>query len=180
MVKQYLLRIWVIIDPLYYFFTRLKFVFDHNKQYTVFRVRLTRYKGRTIQLTDGTVIKKNDVLLKIHLHNVKLLYELMSIKSDKQRALHVFKQIKVALPILALYVEEAYCDKPIKGIIGISTLYKGANRLGFEIIPLHNKLYQHYKGFTFGLINYLANKPMKQVPMYLFMSKQELSKKMNL
>lgn len=67
------LNLWGWIDPIYFRFTRLDYVENHLGKRTIMRVRLTKYKGREITLSDGTVIHKNDLLLKIHLHNIKLL-----------------------------------------------------------------------------------------------------------
>lgn len=173
-MKNYLLFVWTLIDPVYYGLTRLKYVPDEHNQRTLFRVRLTKYKGRTIHLKDGTIIHKNDVLIKIHFHNVKLLSTLLPIKNDTKRALIAFKIIKASVPALAKYVEERYGNCKVKGVIGISTLNKGANRLGFEIFPIRSRVYYTYKCLTFALINYLSNKPVFQKPVYLFMSKQQL------
>ena len=83
-MRSCLLSIWYLLDPLYFFFTRLTLI--DKRQSNVFRVRLTRYKGKEVILSDGTRIK-NDVLVKIHLHNVKLLKELQPIESAVRRGL---------------------------------------------------------------------------------------------
>ncbi|SFD65892.1 hypothetical protein SAMN05428981_1011317 [Bacillus sp. OV194] len=49
---------WNMIDPLYFFFTRLQYLEQTRVNTTIFRVRLTRYKGRAVVLSDGTCIKK--------------------------------------------------------------------------------------------------------------------------
>lgn len=176
-MKHYLLNAWNVVDPIYYHFTRLNYILDHNQEKTLFRVRLTRYKGRRIILNDKTVINKNDLLLKIHLHNVRLLSELHHINSDMRRAVYIYHMIKDALPRLAHYVESHERARDIKGIIGITTLHRGAIRLGFEVWPIKNKFYRTFKTSTFVLINKLANNPIHHQPVYLFMSKQQLKTK---
>lgn len=174
-MRNCLLFVWTMIDPIYYRLTRLQYVPDKHNQRTLFRVRLTKYKGRPIRLQDGTVINKNDVLIKIHFHNVKLLSALHPIKNDMKRALCAYKIVKASLPALARFIEERYGNCKVKGVIGISTLNRGANRLGFEIFPIRSRVYYNYKCLTFVLINYLSCKRAIQPPVYLFMSKQQLS-----
>ncbi|MEC5425402.1 hypothetical protein QGM71_18125 [Virgibacillus sp. C22-A2] len=173
-MKSYLLGVWNIIDPVYYNFTRLRYVPDDEYCNTLFRVRLTRYKGGEVILNDGTVIQKNDLLMKIHLHNVKVLNDLTSITSDVKKAVFIYHKVKRSLPKLACYIEAHQKTNEIKGIIGITTLYKGASRLGFEIVPIKSSYYRAYKKVTFFPINLIASKNRLDDPVYLFMSKDEL------
>jgi len=163
-----------VIDPIYYKLTRLRYVKNNEQQNTLFRVRFTRYKGTPVVLDDGTTIQRNDHLLKIHLHNAKMLKELYSIKSDMKRAVSIYHQIKYALPDLANYIHSHDKGKQIKAVIGITTLYKGADRLGFEIIPIKSKVYRLFKQCAFIFIHLFAMKSRKHRPVYLFMSKNQL------
>ncbi|WP_099159894.1 YkoP family protein [Virgibacillus ndiopensis] len=173
-MKSYLLGVWNVIDPIYYSLTRLRYVPDNDKRNTLFRVRLTRYKGSRVILKDGTVINKNDLLIKIHLHNVRMLTDLNNITSEVKRAVYVYHMIKRSLPRLANYVQIHYRNKEIKAIIGITTLYRGADRLGFEITSINNPYYSILKKGSFLPINFLANTSCRNSPVYLFMSKEQL------
>ncbi|SHG85448.1 YkoP family protein [Ornithinibacillus halophilus] len=174
-MKSYLLGVWNVIDPVYYSLTRLRYVPGEDKNSKcVFRVRLTRYKGETVKLQDGTIIQKNDILLKIHLHNVKLLKKLQAIKSDMKRAVYIYHMVKKSLPYLAKYVELHPKRPNIKGVIGITTLHKGSRQLGFEVFSIKNEFYRTYKKATFLPINMIANATKHEEPVYLFMSKQNL------
>lgn len=173
-LRLYFLTVWSIFDPIYFSFTRLKFIEKHG----VFRVRLTRYKGKTIHLSDGTIINKNDLLVKIHLHNVRLIKEMNHIDSDIRKALYIFKQVEKSLPSLANYVKNHPKYEQIQGIIGISGLNKGTSRLGFENFKIQNQLYRRYKHMIFLAIYLLTSKSqkIKRSPEYLFMSKNVLLK----
>src|SRR5699024_3423681 len=92
MMKSYLLRLWNIINPLYFKCSRLCYVPKNEPTKTVLRVRLTRYQGRSAILRDGTTVQKGDMLLKIHLHNVRLIHELQIIAGDLRNAAHLFKK----------------------------------------------------------------------------------------
>ncbi|MYL40201.1 hypothetical protein GLV99_01060 [Virgibacillus massiliensis] len=175
-MREYLLGFWGSVDPIYFACTRLRYVADTNQQKTLLRVRLTKYKGARIVLSDGTIIEKNDVLVKIHLHNVKLIKELSTIPNEMKRAVFIYHSIKQAMPNLAMFLQSHPSSRQIKGIIGITSLCRGAERLGFEKSALCNRYYRMYKKATLLPINLLAsNKGIE--PVYLFMSKNKLLNK---
>ncbi|SET09997.1 hypothetical protein SAMN05216389_105162 [Oceanobacillus limi] len=176
-MKSYLLGVWNTIDPIYYTLTRLNYLPNSDEKPCVFRVRLTRYKGSTVTLEDGTTIHKNDLLLKIHLHNVRILNEIQSVNSEVRRAVFIYHMVKRSLPTLAQYVHLHPKNEDIKGVIGITTLHKGVEHLGFEVFGIKNQYYRLYKKLTFTPINLLASTSQHGEPAYLFMSKNDLIKK---
>ncbi|MUK89089.1 hypothetical protein GMD78_11960 [Ornithinibacillus sp. L9] len=175
-MKSYLLGVWNTIDPIYYTFTRLRYIPDEEQHNTIFRVRLTRYKGSDVVLQDGTIIHKNDILLKIHLHNVRIISDLQPVKSEVKRAVFIYHMVKRSLPRLAHYLQHHPKNEDIKGVIGITTLHRGVNRLGFEVFSIKNNYYRRYKKLTFTPINLMANAKNGE-PVYLFMSKKDLISK---
>lgn len=180
-VKSTFLAIWSIIDPIYYSFTRLVCV-DRKTNKNVFRVRLMRYRGKDITLSDGTVIQKNDILLKIHLHNIILLKDLMPISNGLIRGRAIYRRVEQSMPGLAEFIMDHPKYQQIKGIIGITTLNRGCQELGFEIFSIQNHLFKLYKWITLFPIHLLtAGNPLRKVkkhmPTYLLMSKPNLLKK---
>ncbi|MBM6619325.1 YkoP family protein [Bacillus suaedaesalsae] len=177
MVRSWLLLLWVLLDPIYYSFTRLSYIQDQKSN--IFRVRITRYKGREALLSDGITIKKNDMLIKIHLHNARLLNDLDKVTCDVTRGRFVFKRVLESLPGLASYIELHPRRDEIKGIIGITTLHKGCRRLGFETYDIKNRYYRTLKQIPFLVISVLSSKNFskiqKQQPKYLFMSTESLT-----
>ncbi len=102
---QWLLSAWGVIDPIYYACSRLEYAGEAaDGRRSIFRVRPLQYKGETIRLSDGTTIAANDWLLKIHLHNVRLLRELMQYRSDIQKGRYIFEQVKTGLPYVAYHL----------------------------------------------------------------------------
>ncbi|MFD1738439.1 hypothetical protein ACFSCX_18100 [Bacillus salitolerans] len=180
-LRGWFVFLWYLLDPIYYSLTRLKYVKDEAKQNLIFRVRLTTYKGRQVLLSDGTLINKNDKLIKIHLHNARLLKELMDVPSEVSRARIIFQKVLEGLPALAEYIEQHPDKNEIKGIIGITTLHRGCSRLGFETVHLSNQVYKFIKTVTFLSIWFLSSNQFslkhffKQQPKYLFMSKTSLN-----
>ncbi|MGG1680328.1 YkoP family protein [Neobacillus sp. NRS-1170] len=180
-MKGYFLSIWNILDPLYFNCTRLMYL-PTKEADNIFRVRLTRYKGRDLMLSDGTQIKKNDILVKIHLHNVRLLNELKHLKSEIKKARLIYQRVQRLLPAIERYIRDHEYSNEIQGIIGITSLNRGCERLGFEVIAISHPVYKWFKWISHSPIMFLSTtKPSfkkigkQPAPSYLFMSKDKLS-----
>lgn len=169
------------MDPIYFSLTRLQYLNEEKESPTILRVRLTRYKGYRIVLSDGTVINKNDLLIKIHLHNVKILRRTFGIKSEIKKAIITYKLVKQSLPYLATYVQEHVNNEEIKGVIGITVLNRGTEKLGFEKHPIKNRFYKKIKQLIqypiYLLSHSTTSSKNKPYPVYVFMSKEVLLKK---
>lgn len=179
-MRSYVLSIWNMLDPIYFSFTRLKTISYEGADSNIFRIRLTKYKGRATVLSDGTTINKNDTLVKIHLHNVKILKELKDIKSELKKAKIIYRHVQKALPELEKYVRNSRHYSTIKGIVGITFLNKGCERLGFEVVNITNPIYKWFKWAAFLPIELLSNPNFSwcmiksRKPHYLFMSTGKL------
>ncbi len=70
--------------------------------------------------------------------------------------------------------------RKLKGIIGITMLDKGVERLGFDVITPVNPFYRFFKKVSHVPILYLTSKPvsLRHLPnsSYLFISKEKLQK----
>lgn len=180
-MRGYLLLLWSFLDPIYFKCTRLTYLPKTQSSRNIFRVRLTTYKGRNITLSDGTKINKNDLLIKIHLHNVRLLKELESEKSELKKAKIIYRYVQNSLPALELYIRKHKKSTQLKGIIGITCLKQGCERLGFEVFDIWNPIYRWSKWLTFLPITLLSHNNtskrqlLKHQPSYLFMSRQKLT-----
>ncbi len=183
-IKLYVLTLWLIIDPIYFMFTRLVYIDGvKGSDRNIFRVRLTRYKGKESILSDGTVIQKNDLLIKIHLHNAQLMKSIRSMKSDVRKAMVIHQSVEKSLPQLADYVNNHSNATDIKGIIGITMLNRGSSKLGFDSIEISSPFYKYFKCIALLPIYWLSvnslssNNLKKHHPCYLFMSKDRLLQK---
>ncbi|HEY4553198.1 MAG TPA: hypothetical protein VIG80_08390 [Bacillaceae bacterium] len=180
-IRQYCLSLWMVFDPIYYFFTRLEHLKNAYGNKTVLRVRLTRYKGREMTLSDGTVIRRNDLLVKIHLHNVKLLRQIQRYDNELRRAKFIYKSVRDALPSIVQFINSQHARDEIRGVIGITMLHKGCGKLGFETRPISSSVYRHFKRSALLPIYYLSSSNKgwhkKPDPMYLLMSKESLKER---
>nr|WP_097157970.1 hypothetical protein [Bacillus oleivorans] len=182
-MRLYFISLWSIVDPIYYYFTRLRYLDSPAGSPPIFRVRLTKYKGRNVVLSDGTAINRNDILVKIHLHNVRLLKDLNEIHNDVKKSVILYHKVKQSLPYLSRYIERHGKKSEIKGIIGITFINKGIKRLGFEQVEILNPFYKWYKLMTLYPIHLISGSHSslkgnkKPCPSYLFMSKDGLISK---
>ncbi|MFW5437351.1 YkoP family protein [Paenibacillus apiarius] len=179
-IKMYLLSIWNILDPIYYSLSRLTYI--DRATPNIFRVRLLCYKGRDITLTDGTCIKNNDLLVKIHLYNVRLLKEILPLNNPVKKGRIISRSVEQSLPGVCRYIQMHPKSNEIKGIIGVTMLHRGCRQLGFDVANIHNPLYRAFKWITLMPIHFLSvSKPVKtlrkQKPKYLVMSAEMLAKK---
>jgi hypothetical protein len=182
-MRGYLISLWSILDPIYFFFTRLSYPYGPKQEGNIFRIRTTTYKGRSIVLSDGTRIFKNDTLIKIHLHNVRLLKELKDIKSEIKKTRIIYRYVQQSLPGVEAYIRIKWKYKQIKGIVGITNLHKGCERFGFETVEISHPLYKIFKQLAFLPIGILSSKntPLRHFvknknPKYIFMSMDTLSR----
>lgn len=180
-MRDYLISIWDFFDPLYYRCSRLTFP-KSNEGRNIFRVRITKYKGKNIILSDGTQINRNDTLVKVHLHNVRLLKELKNINSEIKKAKLIYQYVQKSLPGLNSFINNHQHSDVIKGIVGITSLNKGCERLGFEVFEVSHPIYKWFKQLAFLPIEMLSSKNSTLVqvlkiytPRYLFMSAEKLS-----
>lgn len=180
-VKNILLFFWSLIDPLYFYFSRLTYPPCVEKEENILRIRLTKYKGRNVTLSDGTTIEKNDLLVKIHLHNVRLLKELRHFKSELKKVKIILEYVQKSLPGVEAFIRMNPHAEKIKGIIGITSRTKGSERLGFEVFEIIHPVYRYFKTLSFLPIHFISSRcSLKDLlvdyqPKYLFMSVQQLS-----
>nr|WP_251032305.1 hypothetical protein [Mesobacillus foraminis] len=132
-------------------------------------------------LSDGVTISKKDFLLKIHLHNIRLLLESPGNSNELSKGRGIFSQV-YSMPLLAEFILNHPEEARIKGIIGITLINKGFGPL-FECIQPENKLYNWFKK-TQQLPIYLLSCSKVSVsnikshhPVYLMMPKGKLMEK---
>jgi hypothetical protein len=174
LLKRITLTFWRLFDPLYYACTRLRYVDDENN---IFRVRLLCYRGQTLTLSDGTRIEKGDLLLKIHLHNVRLLRFLLPLHSNVIKARMLRSLVVESLPAIAQLLCKGEPYQDVKAIIGITQLNRACQSLGFDVQPISTTWYRVFKRFSLFPIYLLsAAQPVqsfrKLQPMMLFMSRK--------
>ncbi|MCM3293941.1 hypothetical protein M3661_27990 [Paenibacillus sp. MER 180] len=172
-LKMLILFVWSMLDPIYFSLTRL--TFPEQSRSNIFRVRLLRYRGKTIILSDGTRIEHSDLLVKIHLHNVRLLTEIFYMENGVKKGRIIYRTVEQSLPGVCRHIQAHPKFREIKAIIGITMLHRGCTHLGFDIVQIHNPLYHAFKWIGQMPIHFLSvSNPLKtctkQNPRFLLMS----------
>jgi len=99
---------------------------------TLFRLARRRYRGGTLTLSDGVVLRTGDPVAELHLNN-DLLQEITRRGRTPERiALLVLKELRRSLPALAAYINSAPRYREIKALIGLTLLHRNTQRLGFD------------------------------------------------
>jgi hypothetical protein len=134
-MKTGLLVLWGIWDRLYVVCTRLRYI---EEKKNVFRIVLLRYRGETLRTAGGGIIRKGDLIVKLHLHNYYLATLFHGLRNETRMVLILRQQILRSLPQLASYLKQLPYADQIKGIVGTTMLAKGVEHLGFSVseVPL--------------------------------------------
>ncbi|SDZ93999.1 hypothetical protein SAMN05421743_10234 [Thalassobacillus cyri] len=180
-MRQYIVGLWTLFDPIYHRMARLRYIKTSNTNINnIFRVRITDYKGAMVILKDGTRIQKHDKVLKIHLHNIRLINEMRKMDNEIHKAMHIYRSVRESLPELADYIHQHQQNSKIAGVMGITAIHKGCHRLGFETATIANPFYRSMKFLSFIAISTLCMRPpslgylKNHQPNYIFISKEQL------
>lgn len=131
-MNSFILRLWGLWDPIYYYFSRLQYVDRRNN---LFRVVLLPYWDEIPLYTrSGDKIEKGDLIIKIHIHNYKLAKMIYGRKNANTLGLILLREIRSSLPGLARFILASPFQEKIKGLVGTTFLYRGAENLGFTIV----------------------------------------------
>lgn len=100
--------------------------------YDLMEVRFTRYKGRPIDLRDGTHIQSGDPIIEIHFRNWAFLEMARSEHADTWLYMRTIAQ---NLHALAQWMQQPDFPSNARALYGITLLSRGAPRLGFTLRP---------------------------------------------
>ncbi len=158
----------------------VKDLFDKGRS-TVFRVALCKFKGKQQPLPDGTVIKKGDLVVDLHLNNS--FFKRFGEKNElSMLGLLAKHKIQQDLPAVARWIAENPRAAKIKAITGITILHRGSQHVGFhsfDLPPLRSFLIRLYESMLLIMFHpsgyrRIIRHRKKLIPKLLVMSKKEL------
>lgn len=135
-----LLHLWRVWDTIYYHSTRLQYV---EKNHNLFRIVLLPFWSEPLVTKHGSIINKNDLVLKLHIHNFRLAEMIYKKKDSKALGIMLLREVRNSMPGLARYVAcHPYVDQ-ITGVVGTTFLHRGVEHLGFSTTnPIESKIYK--------------------------------------
>lgn len=146
----------------------------------IFRLSRTRYKGPELYAEDGQLLAKSgDMVGEIHLDSLRLQNHETNIT---KRGVHLIKQARNSMPVLARYIDKNRDYQDIKVFVGLTLINQGAKSLGFQVQEMPATLFIRVVGMFQKLILlfYRAsdknglNKHMQNHPRLVWISKQKL------
>lgn len=180
--KSLFARLWQQWEKLFRFLFRIEDVFDGGKP-TMFRVALRRYRGKTLPLPDGTVLRRGDLIGELHMHN-EMLREINA-GAGNDPAQMAFAAKKAALQALAALAGKLAEDpryQNVKAVAGVSILHRGSRLAGFSafaVSPLTSRLVGWYENLLLAIFHpagkdRVSRHRKKLTPRLLVMSREEL------
>lgn len=135
-----LLTLWRLWDTVYYHSSRLQYI---DKNYNLFRTVLMPYWGAPLCTKSGQWIHKNDIVLKLHIHNFRLAELIYNKKDVKAPGILLLREVRKSMPGLARFVAGHPAYDNIVGVVGTSFLHRGVEQLGFSISdPIESSIYR--------------------------------------
>lgn len=135
-----LLQLWRIWDHIYYHSTRLQYIDKNNN---LFRIVLLPYWGNRLVTKSGHEINKNDLVIKLHIHNFRLAEMIYEKKGAKALGILLLREVRNSMPGLAQFVANHPMADRIKGIVGTTFLHRGVEKLGFTTSePINTGIYR--------------------------------------
>lgn len=137
-----ILTAWQIWDYIYEHCTRLQYI---DKKNNIFRIVILRYRGEPLYTGDNQVIQSGDPIVKLHIHNCRLAKKFKDETHLARLGLRLRREILDSLPMLAHYVYTNEACQNVKGIVGTTLLYRGAQGLGFHVSDVKENWFYRYK-----------------------------------
>jgi hypothetical protein len=103
------------------------------------RVARSRYRGRRIELPDGTILARGDRVLLLHLHNGSLARLGRQAGSPRRAGLAFRRGFQASLAALARETRTDPALAEIRAVGAVTNLWHGTRRLGFAAYPLPSR-----------------------------------------
>ena len=177
--KRLLVAVWMVWEKLYHLIFRLRPLGDGSS----FHYRITRYMGRDLPLENGNVLRRGDKVIEMHFDN-RMLFRLSAVsKSEIHTALRLIRVGEGMLPQLAAEYERMPDREGIRGVFGITLIYKGTEALGFRVFDLDRgwvrrlfSIYLHLLIAVFRSKGARRTERFKLEPKIVFMPVEDLLK----
>lgn len=180
--KRMLVACWLGWDKLFHLMFRVK----RTGADSIFHYRKRKYRGKTLELANGTTIETDDEVIELHLDNRMLVRLMMESRSMMHVAILLIREVEKGLPKLAEQLVGKDAFKQVRGLYGVTMINKGASQFGFDLFELEPGLFDRLTRFYLKLLMFVLHPSGKKrlkgnsgklSPRILVMSMEELCKR---
>ncbi len=148
-----------------------------------YRMAPRRYRGKDWPMPDGSLLRRGDTYLELHVNNDRLLELFHGNMSLERLALKALREVQKELPLLAGLLKNDPDYRDVKILFGLTLLHRGTERLGFTSIDMkpgvfcaltgwyERWLLALYHPYGFKAVKAYRQKP---APRYLVMTRRQL------
>lgn len=179
--KKGLQQLWSVIDRLVRLLSGIRDFGDGGS--SIWRIALRRYHGKDWPIPGGSVLKRGELFLELHLNNDRLLSLINENTLLERATIIAMREVRSGLPVVADFLNSSEKYGKVNIILGITLLHRGLGRIGFKTLDMKPGFFQavtglyerwllavfHPDGFK-GLKSYR----FKLTPKYVVMTRQEL------
>lgn len=103
--------------------------------------RVCTYQGSRIELPDGEEIRKGDRVVELHFNN-EMIFDIASgTRSMMQLAVQLIRAVQELMPKMTEQIVKDSHANEIKGIYGITMIYRGTRQFGFTVKDMPRGLF---------------------------------------
>lgn len=126
--KRAIVRLWMLYEKLFHVVFRLRPIGDGKS----INYRIRKYTGPALALQNGETLRAGDAIMELHFEN-QMLYETgLRARTPLQIGLKIVREMENGLPLLAKELDTLPGGERVKALYGITMIYQGSIRLGFE------------------------------------------------
>jgi peptidoglycan/xylan/chitin deacetylase (PgdA/CDA1 family) len=152
--KRLLVSIWLRWESLVHALLKLKSVDSGNP---LLYYRICTYHGPTISLSSEESISSGDRIVELHLNNKMLFRMAADTRSIVQLAVMIIRSVNKLMPKITETMRSNPDFSGIKGIYGITMIYRGTNQLGFTVTDLPKGLFSLITGYYLRTLLYILH-----------------------
>jgi len=137
--KQIIVKLFLWYDQLVHRALGIQ-ALDDSDPFLKLRIRPYHSKN-PLHLSDGQTIQQGDSIIELHLNNVELHRLGVTARSTTQLSVQMIRSMQHLMPLLAAKLQHDPKFQDVKGLYGVSIIYRGTQRFGFSVIDLPDGLY---------------------------------------
>ncbi|OPJ62235.1 YkoP family protein [Clostridium oryzae] len=125
-----------------------------------------RYKGKTLQLKNSTIINKGDIVIEIHIDNKNLK------NINTTSYVNLVRSFKSEINVLKKCFTEQQNFKNVKAVYGISAFFHITSRCGFETMEIQNPIRRIFTSIWENLLRHVLKTSKNKLRKNFVISKE--------